>query len=90
MQCRKITQAEVEEIMRDGKINYAKSEVNDRPCPTYALEGVTRDDQRVRIVFAQCDLKTKVVTSIDLDTNWECHCPGDDAGSTGSPRKNKN
>jgi Domain of unknown function (DUF4258) len=90
MQCRKITQAEVEGIMRDGKINYAKSEVNDRPCPTYALEGVTRDDQRVRIVFAQCDLKTKVVTSIDLDTNWECHCPGDEAGSTGSPRKNKN
>jgi Domain of unknown function (DUF4258) len=79
MQCRKISQAEVEEIMRDGKINYAKSEVNDKPCPTYALEGVTRDDQRVRIVFAQCDLKTKVVTSIDLETNWECHCPGDDA-----------
>ncbi len=71
--------------MRDGKINYAKSDVNDRPCPTYALEGVTKDDQRVRIVFAQCDLKTKVVTSIDLDTDWECHCPGDD-----SKNKNKN
>lgn len=79
MQCRKISQAEVEEIMRDGKINYAKSDVNDRPCPTYALEGVTKDDQRVRIVFAQCDLKTKVVTSIDLNTDWECHCPGDDS-----------
>jgi Domain of unknown function (DUF4258) len=85
MQCRKISQAEVEEIMRDGKINYAKSDVNDRPCPTYALEGVTKDDQRVRIVFAQCDLKTKVVTSIDLDTDWECHCPGDD-----TKHKNKN
>jgi hypothetical protein len=85
MQCRKISQAEVEEIMRDGKINYAKSEVNDSPCPTYALEGITKDDQRVRIVFAQCDLKTKVVTSIDLDTDWECHCPGDDA-----KYKNKN
>lgn len=85
MRCRKISQAEVEEIMREGKINYAKSDVNDRPCPTYALEGVTKDDQRVRIVFAQCDLKTKVITSIDLDTNWECHCPGDDANY-----KNKN
>ena len=85
MQCRKISQAEVEEIMKDGKVNYAKSDVNDRPCPTYALEGITKDDQRVRIVFAQCDLKTKVVTSIDLDTDWECHCPGDDA-----KYKNKN
>ena len=86
MQCRKITQAEVEEIMKEGKINYAKSDVNDHPCPTYALEGVTQDNQRVRIVFAQCDFKTKVITSIDLDTDWECHCPGDE----GSSKKNKN
>lgn len=78
MQCRKITQAEVEDIMRNGKINYNKSDVNDRPCPTYALEGVTNDNQRVRIVFAQCDLKTKVVTAIDLEKDWSCDCPGDD------------
>jgi hypothetical protein len=79
MQCRKISQAEVEEIMKEGKINYGKSDVNERPCPVYALEGTTQDNQRVRIVFAQCDFKTKVVTSIDLDTEWECHCPGDDS-----------
>jgi hypothetical protein len=78
MECRKISQAEVEQIMREGKINYKKSDLQDRPCPTYALEGVTKDDQRVRIVFAQCDQKSKVVTCIDLDTDWECHCPGDD------------
>lgn len=87
MQCRRISQAEVEQIMKEGKINYAKSDVNDRPCPTYALEGITRDNQRVRIVFAQCDFKTKVVTSIDLDTEWECHCPGDDGSSK---KKNNN
>lgn len=81
MECRHITQAEVEEIMRDGKINYAKSDVKDKPCPTYALEGITKDNQRVRIVFAQCDFKTKVITSIDLDTDWECHCPGDEHSS---------
>lgn len=88
MQCRKISQAEVEEIMKEGKINYAKSDVNDRPCPTYALEGITKDNQRVRIIFAQCDYKTKVITSIDLNTDWECHCPGDDGSS--NSRKNKN
>ena len=52
MQCRKISQSEVEEIMRGGKINYSKSDVDERPCPTYALEGITHDNQRVRIVFA--------------------------------------
>lgn len=88
MQCRKISQDEVEEIMKEGKINYAKSDVNDLPCPTYALEGITGDNQRVRIIFAQCDYKTKVITSIDLNTDWECHCPGDDGSS--NSRKNKN
>ena len=83
MECRHISQAEVEEIMRDGKINYAKSDVKDRPCPTYALEGITKDNQRVRIVFAQCDFKTKVITSIDLDTEWECHCPGEHSSKNG-------
>jgi hypothetical protein len=88
-QCRKISQSEVEEIMLGGKINYGKSDVKQKPCPTYALEGITHDNQRVRIIFAQCDFKTKVVTSIDLDTDWECHCPGDDPGSTSSPHKNR-
>lgn len=88
MQCRKISQDEVEEIMKEGKVNYAKSDVKDLPCPTYALEGITKDNQRVRIIFAQCDYKTKVVTSIDLNTDWECHCPGDDGSS--NSRKNKN
>jgi hypothetical protein len=78
MQCRRISQAEVEEIMQNGKINYKKSDANARPCPTYALEGTTQDDQYVRIVFGQCDGKTKVITCIDLDTDWQCHCPGDE------------
>lgn len=78
MQCRKISQAEVEEIMQDGKINYSKSDVKNPRCPRYAIEGTTKDNQRVRIVYAQCNESTTVVTVIDLDTNWQCDCPGDD------------
>ena len=78
MQCRKISEGEVEEIMRDGKINYNKSDIQNARCPRYAVEGVTTDDQKVRIVFAQCNDKTTVVTVIDLETEWTCHCPGDD------------
>ena len=78
MQCRKISQAEVEEMMQDGKINYNKSDLQNARCPRYAIEGVTNDDQKVRIVFAQCNDKTTVVTVIDLDTEWSCDCPGDD------------
>ncbi len=78
MNCRHISQAEVQEIMQEGKINYNKTDVSARPCPAYALEGTTKDDQRVRIVFGQCDLKTKVITVIDLNKDWSCDCPGDD------------
>jgi Domain of unknown function (DUF4258) len=78
MQCRKITQAEVEEIMKEGKINYGKSDLKNTRCPRYAVEGITADDQKTRIVFAQCNDKTTVVTVIDLDREWSCDCPGDD------------
>jgi uncharacterized DUF497 family protein len=77
MQCRKISQAEVEEIMLDGKINYSKSDIKNARCPRYAVEGITKDNQRVRIVYAQCNEKTEVVTVIDLETDWSCSCPGD-------------
>lgn len=77
MRCRHITQKEVQEIMRGGKINYNKTEVDDKPCPIYAVEGTTTDQQRVRIVVAQCDEKSKVITVIDLTTEWVCDCPGE-------------
>ena len=78
MQCRKISRAEVEETMLEGKINYKKSDLKNARCPRYAVEDITKDDQRVRVIFAQCDEKTVVVTVIDLDTDFSCQCPGDD------------
>ena len=89
MQCRRITQAEVEDIMQNGKINYNKSDLQNTRCPRYALEGDTEDRQHVRIIFAQCNEKTEVVTVIDLETEWQCDCAGDDDGSTSSPHKNR-
>ncbi len=78
MDCRHITQEEVKYILQNGQINYKKSEASGHPCPTYALEGYSPEKQHLRIVFAQCDYKTKVVTCIDLDQEFECHCAGDD------------
>ena len=78
MACRHITEGEVEETMEEGKINYRKSDIQNSRCPRYAVEEVTKDNQRVRIVFAQCNNDTEVVTVIDLDTEWTCDCPGDD------------
>lgn len=78
MDCRKISEKEVEQVMIDGSINYKKSDLDNARCPRYAVELITKDNQRVRVVFAQCEKKTEVVTVIDLDTEWTCDCPGDD------------
>ena len=75
MDCRHVTREEVAEILADGKINPEKSNLNDRPCPTYALEGYSREGQHLRIVFAPCDeAHAKVITCIDLDKDWACAC----------------
>jgi hypothetical protein len=78
MECRDITEDEVEYILANGVINEAKSkeesEEAEGHCPTYALEGNTKDGQHVRIVVGACEKITKVITAIDLDKEHECNC----------------
>jgi hypothetical protein len=65
----------VQQILKDGKINYAKSELQGEDCKKkYAVEGITKDDQKVRIIFAPCSDEVTVVTVIDLGKEWECNC----------------
>lgn len=75
MECRNITEAEIKDVLKTGKINYSKSEVHDKPCGTYAVEGNTKDGQHVRIVIADCDSISRVVTAIDLGMEKDsCAC----------------
>ena len=74
MACRNISEAEVVSILKEGTINYKKSDVNDTPCASYAVEGNTNDSQKVRIVFGACNGKTKVITCIDIGVEHECSC----------------
>ena len=78
MECRNISKQDIKQIMEEGKINYRKSDLKDKPCPTYALEGYTEDEEHLRVVFAQCSASTKVVTCINLDEEFSCDCPGDE------------
>ena len=73
MDCRKIDESEVKEILQTGTINHKKIQ-NDKRGKTYPVEGFTHDRQHVRIVFAPKDDGLVVVTVIDLDTEWKCDC----------------
>ncbi len=74
MDCRDISEDEIKEILHDGKINYAKSNLNDQRGATYALEGYSNDKQHLRIIFAPEKERIVVVTCIDLDKEWQCEC----------------
>ena len=73
MNCRHISEAEVKDILKNGTINYKKSELQGAECSKkYAVEGYSSDKQHLRIVFAPCKEEVTVITCIDLETEWEC------------------
>lgn len=78
MDCRKISKEDINEVMKKGVILFNKSNRNDRPCPTYALQGYTKDKENLRVIFAQCERETRVVTAYNLNEDPECVCPGDE------------
>jgi len=76
MGCRHIDESEVKQILKEGKINYTKSELDGADCKKkYAVEGYTHDNQKVRIIFAPCSDEVTVVTVIDIGKEWPCDCP---------------
>ncbi len=74
MKCRDITEEEIKNILEKGTINYSKSNLKDKPCPTYAVEGISDDNQHIRVVVANCDKEAVIVTVIDLDVEHNCEC----------------
>lgn len=74
MTCRDITEEEIREVLREGKINPQKSDQNDKPCASYAIEDKVEDGQNLRIVFGICGSTVKVITCIDLGEKHDCNC----------------
>jgi hypothetical protein len=74
MDCRQISEAEVKQIVKEGEINYNKSDLQDKPCPSYSVEGITDNGQQVRIVVGDCKTRASIVTVIDLKEDHPCDC----------------
>ena len=74
MDCRHISESEIAEILQKGKINYSKRDPHSKPDPKYALEGITHDNQQVRVIFAPSKRGMVVITCIDINEEWTCNC----------------
>ncbi|HVF81091.1 MAG TPA: DUF4258 domain-containing protein [Flavisolibacter sp.] len=75
MACRHIDDKEIMEIMEKGIINFNKTNKRSRPCPTFAVQGRTTGGESLRIIFAQCDTLTTVITCYNLKEDFDCNCP---------------
>lgn len=75
MGCREIDDKDIRDILSNGKKNKRKSDASKKPCPILALEGYAKkDSQHIRVIAADCRKKMKIVTVIDLDKKYNCHC----------------
>lgn len=74
MECRHITEAEIQSVLEKGNINWKKSEPNGKPDPKYAVEGTTADGQLVRVIVAPKKDVNVIITVIDLQQEWQCDC----------------
>lgn len=75
MECRHINDDEVQEILRNGSTNIAKSELEEVECQRrFAIDGYSKENQHLRIVASPCGNKLTIITCIDLDKKWPCEC----------------
>lgn len=81
MNCRHITEAEIKELVGvgqtsgKGKVNYDKSNVHDKPYPSYSIEGTTATGKSLRIIITDVDTISKIITAIDLKNDIDsCEC----------------
>ena len=76
MECRQISRDDIADIMKKGIIYFNESNRRAQPCPTFALQGRTRDNKYIRVIFAQCYEQTSVLTCHNLEKQFDCACAG--------------
>lgn len=75
MDCRKIDAFEIQEVINQGRINHRKTKpAKPGKCPTIAYEGMTRDQQSVRVIVGDCEDDPIIITVIDLGNKYNCTC----------------
>ncbi len=74
MNCKNISEDEIQELIINGKLNVKESFPKDKPCPTFAIEGFTNDSQQVRVIVGECSGTSRVITVIDLGKERMCNC----------------
>lgn len=75
MQCRNITEEEIKQVLKGGKVNYDKSDVHAKPYPIYDVEGKTVTGKELSIIIADIDTTSSMISAVDLKQTIDtCKC----------------
>lgn len=76
MECKKITEEEVREVLKNGDVNFSESDTRGVPCPSYAIEGTSHNKKlRVLVTIFERDSTAEITTAINMEAGKDtCKC----------------
>ena len=76
LECKRITEEEVREVLKNGDVNFSASDTRGVPCPSYAIEGTSHNKKiRVLVTIFERDSTAEITTAINLEAGKDtCRC----------------
>ncbi len=73
--CMGISNDQLKQVLKDGSVNFGKSEVHGTPYPTYAIDGKTLSGQHIRLVVIVGADTTRMISGFITDVGKStCKC----------------
>jgi hypothetical protein len=73
MQQFSISDADVDKVMHNGKVNFEKSEVRQKPCGHYFVEGETKTGSPITFQIDDCDTISRFVSILFEGQKSNCN-----------------
>ena len=76
LQCKGISEEEVQEVLKNGDVNFSESDTRGVAVPTYAIEGTSHNKKlRVLVTIFERDSTAEITTAMNLDAGKDtCRC----------------
>lgn len=77
MNCWNITANEITELIKNGEINISASDIKNKPCPLFVVQGLTKKNRNLYAEIIQCGRVAKVANCSYLNPETGCPCEGE-------------
>jgi hypothetical protein len=75
MACYHFSANDITEILKNGEVNFSKSDIHARPCPIFAIRGITKKGKILGLLVAQCGRIAKIKSCDNMTVMNQCDCP---------------